>query len=248
MESHVAASSDRLIAGLDFKPSGTGSYVTAAKMVRFPCESANRFSPQSARLLRFKLATHGWINPETVRLGFDLKEIGGSNSVTLTTPSALGIFSRCRVIMAGQVVEDVDFLGRTATMMSKLKPPARVAMETVMNGMGASNASLVNESGTLQAIAQNEARTMIVPLDLLGIFNQHRYIPAGMIANGIVLEIELNSDPTYATTGSTQWVIENPVIFLTELTLDSQLQEQYVQRVLSGKALNMSGASVGVVL
>ena len=248
MESHIASSEDVLIESLNFKPGKSGSFVTESRMVRFPCESANRFSPASQRLLRFRLTAHNWIDPQSVRLSFDLREIGGANPVTLLSPKALSLFQRARLIAGSTVIEDCDYVGRTISMLDRLKPPARSMNEVIMNGTAASDATLQISSGTLAPIAASDARTMICSLEILGLLNQHKWIPTGLMGGGLVLELELNSDATYATSGSTDWVIENPAIFCDEKILDSQLQEKYVQHVLSGKSMPISLKAMSTTL
>jgi hypothetical protein len=248
MESHVASSEDFLVPNLHFKPGKSGSYVQESRMVRFQCESANRFSPSSQRLLRFRLTAHNWIDPASVRLSFDLREIGGASAVTLLSPKALSIFNRVRLIAGSTIIEDVDNLARTVNMLDRLKPPARSMNEVIMNGTAASDATLQVSSGTLAPIAASDARTMVCSLDVLGLLSQHKWLPTGLMGGGLVVELELNSDATFATAGSTDWVVENPVIFANEKILDSQLQEKMVQHVLSGKSMPISIKSMTTTL
>ena len=170
-----------------------------------------------------------------MRFSFDLRELGGASTLTLLSPKAISLFQRARVICGSTIVDDVDYVGRVVTMLDRLKPANRAQNEMIMNGGGV-NTSLQSASGTLKPITASGARTFVCDLSFLGLFNQHKWIPCGLMGS-LVIELELNSDVAYATIGSTDWCIENPVIFANDKILDSALQSKYVEHVMSGKNL-----------
>ena len=234
MESFVSTSEDVLINSLSFNPHKSGSFVIDSKAIKIPSESGNRFSAVSQRLIRFRLAG-SWLDPDSLRFAFDLRNESTTTALSLLSPKAISIFNRARLIASSTVIEDVDLLSRTVTMLSKLIPPARLQNEMIMNG-GGHNGNLTNPDGTLEPIAASDVRTMVVTLDMLGLFNQSKYIPVEMMAGGLVLELELNSDATYACSHN-EWIVENPAILCDSKLLDSSLQEKYVSHLLSGKSL-----------
>jgi len=247
MEAHVAASEDVLVNSLEFKVGKSGSYITDSKSIRFPCESANRFSPTSQRLLRFRLTTPNWLDPLTVRLAFDLRNLDAANPVQLLSTKGITLFNRMRVIAGSTVVEDIDYLARYVSMWDRLKPVGRIMNEMILNGGAAQDATLALASGTIDAIAASDARTYVCELPA-GLFQQHKFLPVWAMGGGLVVELELNSDATYATTGATDWILENPYIFAEEKVCDSQLQQRYVQHIMSGKNLPISIKSVSNTL
>ena len=56
LESHIAASQDKLIGGLQFTGTNTASYVESRRSCTFAPQSGGLFSPGGLRLMRFNLA------------------------------------------------------------------------------------------------------------------------------------------------------------------------------------------------
>ncbi len=170
MESHIAASDDVLIDSLNFRPGKSGSFVSESRSVRFPCESANRFSPTSQRLMRFRLTSSHFLDPLSVRFSFDVREIGGSTAITFLSPKPMALFQRARIIAGSTIIDDVDYVGRTVTMLERLKPPGRAMNEVIMGPGAASDSTLAIASGTLDTILASDARTMCTDLSFMGLF------------------------------------------------------------------------------
>ena len=63
-----------LVGGLGYAGNGNKSaeYVRDAKLVKFPAESGDRFSPQAAKVLRFRLMDECWLQPGTLKLQVQL--------------------------------------------------------------------------------------------------------------------------------------------------------------------------------
>ena len=65
----TSGAEDHLIEGLSFKPpSATANYVLETRQVVFNAESGDRFNPVSSRIIRFRLADHGFLEASSVRL------------------------------------------------------------------------------------------------------------------------------------------------------------------------------------
>ena len=65
---------DPLIEGLPFKPpSNTANYVLETRQVTYQAESGNRFDPVSSRVIRFRLADHGFLEASSVNLVLTLQ-------------------------------------------------------------------------------------------------------------------------------------------------------------------------------
>jgi len=152
-----------------------------------------------------------------------------------------------RIICGSTVVEDIDYLARYVSMWDRLKPVGRVMNEMIMNVGSGNNETLQLASGTIDPITVGDSRTFICELPS-GLFQQHKFLPVWAMSGGLIVEMELNSDASYATTGTTDWFIENPFIFADEKVCDSQLQQRYVEHVMSGKNLPISIKSVSNTL
>ena len=128
MEGHITSGiQDHLIDGLSFKASsGTSSYVLNSKYVRFFAESGDRFSPDSSRVIRFRLTDSAFLETSSVRLQCTIQNLtsdGAGQDVNLTPIAPpLAMFARARLFMASQLVEDWVELGPTAVLMDRMKP------------------------------------------------------------------------------------------------------------------------------
>ena len=73
MESITSAAEEVLVDSLSFKLPGSGQYVQERRSVTFHTEGSNSYSAQAGtRVIRFKLATEGWMDPSTARFFFDV--------------------------------------------------------------------------------------------------------------------------------------------------------------------------------
>ena len=58
-----------LIEGLSFKPpSNTAKYGLETRQITYQADSGNRFDPVSSRVIRFRLADHGFLEALSVKL------------------------------------------------------------------------------------------------------------------------------------------------------------------------------------
>jgi hypothetical protein len=246
-EAHISASEDHLISGLNFAPGKSGSYVVESRAVRFNSEAGDRYTPGGARLVRIRLQTPNFLDPLSCKLVFDLKELGNAAGVTLLSPNAISIFQRARVICGSTVCDDCDQVGRLVTMLNLLKPPARVMNGMLRNGGAADDSTHTLASGTLDEIAAGDARTMCCSLDFLGLFSQPKWLPCGLM-NSICLELELNPDAAYSTSGSVNWCLENVFLKANEKILDGALREKYAAHILQGKTLPIATTQMSTTL
>ena len=128
MEGHITSGiEDHLIDGLSFKASsGTTSYVLNSRFVRFFAESGDRFSPDSSRVIRFRLTDQAFLEPSSLRLQCTIRNltVDGNGQDIALTPIAppLAMFARARCFMASQLIEDWVELPSTAVLMDRMKP------------------------------------------------------------------------------------------------------------------------------
>ena len=101
----TSGSQDHLIEGLSFKPpSNTAQYVLESRYVSFSAESGNRFDSVSSKIIRFRLADHGFLEASSVKLALTLQNTGDQT----ITPcgQTMSLFRRARLFAASQLVED----------------------------------------------------------------------------------------------------------------------------------------------
>ena len=204
MEAHVVSHiSDHLISSLNFKPSsGTSNYITSSRLVRFLPESGDTWTTAN-RTIRFRLADSAFIDMESIRLGMTIHNTtvvtaGGANAALEPLLPAMAMFQRCRLYVAGALVEDIDNCGTLTAMMERLKSAPRRyndAMESghsMLGGVNAASCNIDNES--LTPIAAGTARRTISKLPV-GLMSQEKWMPLSQVAaGGVVLELERSSN------------------------------------------------------
>ena len=132
LEAHASALRDSLIDGMSFGSRPTASYVINSKSVSFPPQISVVFDPGVLRLMRFSLqdatdgGSSGWLDGETLRLAFVFHNKGAINQRCAALKAA-SMFRRCRVLVAGVEVMDLQDYGRCVQMFSCLLPWARQA-------------------------------------------------------------------------------------------------------------------------
>ena len=88
MEGHITSGEDHLIEGLSFQnKGGTASYVLNSRFVRFFAESGDRFSPDSSRVIRFRLTDQAFLESSSVRLQCTIRNLtvdGQGQDINLT--------------------------------------------------------------------------------------------------------------------------------------------------------------------
>ena len=100
----TSGAEDHLIEGLSFKPpSNTANYVLETRQVTYQAESGNRFDPVSSRVIRFRLADHGFLEASSVKLALTLQNTGD----TTITPigQTMNLFQRASLFAANQLVD-----------------------------------------------------------------------------------------------------------------------------------------------
>ena len=102
---------DKLIDSLSYKLDATASYITARDSATFWASGSNQYSPTGVRVMKLTINnTDGWLDPSTVKVQFDIKNLGG-NGKTLRMISGPWVFIRRVRVLAGNgsaVIEDID--------------------------------------------------------------------------------------------------------------------------------------------
>jgi hypothetical protein len=248
---------DKLINGLSFKLAPGASYVTDRRSVTYHPQGSNVYQPGAGtKLIRIMLTGDNWLDPSTFRVMFNVNNTetaAGKNLRVLGGPWCF--FRRMRILVAGQLVEDIDQYNRVHEMTQTL-----VALESRHNdaaeAFGAHwdnsdwdyNGSGHLTSLTLGGIKPGQNQTVLFK-PLSGLLNQNKMIPIRYAP--ITIELELVDDAkepvidpgSYGADGwtdgntSTAWQINNVQVKVDVCTLDNALDNSYAQHLLSGKTL-----------
>jgi hypothetical protein len=199
-----------------------------------------------------------WLDPASIRVQFDLKnnDLSPFRVRNLSGPHLF--FRRARVMVNGQVAEDIQDFGRNSEMFLSLMPD-HVRDNMDIEGFGHRWDDHYNkyiydwDEDTLPGIEGGKKQTVMFK-PMLGLVNQSKLLPVKYAP--IIIELELcNSslDPiispgkliksgdaaavyTTANTGS-NWSIENICVKVDCCTLDNHLNNEYTAHLLAGKAL-----------
>ena len=115
----TSGAEDHLIEGLSFKPpSATANYVLETRQVTYQAESGNRFDPVSSRVIRFRLADHGFLEASSVKMALTLQRRGDQP----TTPCGqlMSLFRRAMLFASSQLVEDRSEFATEASVTDRL--------------------------------------------------------------------------------------------------------------------------------
>ena len=248
-EHYINSVEDYLIDGLSFKMPAGGSYVISRKNCTFyPAGSATYSSVSGTKLIRINLSSSSeWLDPQSVRLSFQLNNKDGTaNHQLRTVGGAYAFFSRARLLAGGVLVEDLMDYSRMHHMFSELTSSNSKRNEDI-ESFGINTSDLTTyTTATIPGIAPNRSKVVCTKL-LFGLLNQQKFLPMQYLQ--LTLELELDSNPYAAiiqgTDGqqftpdntSTNWDITDVKILADTVMLDSSLQNSYTSHLLEGKSL-----------
>ena len=120
METVSNSIEDKLLDGLSYKLDATASYITDRKSVTFFASGSNIDSPSAGtRVIKLALNGEGWLDPGTVKVSFDIRNLETDPLRTLSGPWSF--FRRLRVICQGQVIESIDTYALVHQMFDTLQ-------------------------------------------------------------------------------------------------------------------------------
>ena len=241
MEVHTQTSiEDHLISSLNFKASsGTASYVTASRMVRYFCESGDTFGPNN-RTIRFRLNDAAFLDLESLRLGMTIHNNTGLSVDGTPMPlepisNPLAMFSRCRAYVAGQLVEDITECGTVAVLLERLKSTNRRFNDSYENFV------MTGTDENHTPIGAGLARKTITKLPF-GICAQNKWMPLSQVASGgLLIELELSSKATQGfkeeALNTISWSVKDVFLHAMAYDVDSSINNSIVEHISSGSAL-----------
>ena len=199
---------DKLIDGLSYKLEPTASYITERKSSTFWAMGSNIYAPNSGtKVIKLVLNGDGWLDPATVKVQFDVKNLEAQPLRTLSGPWSF--FRRMRVLCQGQLLEDIDYYNRTHQMFDVLQAK-HVRDNEDVEGFGIRYDSdygksliehpIVKDSGTIidnpfdvhfMSIERLESKTVsFTPLS--GVLSQGKLLPMRYAPLTIELEVVNN--------------------------------------------------------
>lgn len=216
----VAANSveDKLIDGLSFKLKPGASYVTNRRSVTFHPQGGNIYKPQSgAKLIKILLSGDDFLDPSTFRIAFNLRNESAETIFPLGDPYSF--FQRMRVIVGGQILEDIDNYNRVHEMIMNLRSKhARenctaegfgtvwdtkeyLSFEPTEAGKDSVHVRKLRTETFSGLLTGKSQRVLFKPLS--GIFEQNKMIPLRYMPITIELElVNTFADPMLATYGT----------------------------------------------
>ena len=257
LENHSAALEDQLIPGLNFRVGPGSGYVLERRNVSFYPQGSNIYSTANGqRVLRISLnSDQAWGDPSTGYLIFRVnnRDTTAQTSTAITRVEPLGMghvfFKSGRLLLNGQVAEQIDDFGRAYELLNRLSPEVAQKQYAAMSfGL---QKPYPEDSADLRAVCRlppGKGKTIAMPLGIFGIWGQHRFLP--LQACNMVLELTIqdpalccrggtSTDGTVTTTYKSTVDLDMFVLKMDTLVLDSQLQEEY-NRMLLTKTLPIS--------
>lgn len=254
MVDHYANSiEDSLTESLSFKLKPGGSYITDKRSVTFHPQGSNIYSTNGTKLIRLLLTGENWLDPQTVRICFDLVNTDPATSKWLRPVGGVhSFFQRARLLCGGVVVEDLCDYARSHELTYALTPLETQISEgaqgfgTPWHALEEAIGRPAHENSFCQIFGGGDSMTVLFK-PCFGLFSEEQKKEIPLRYCPITIELELVSDPLAPiitgpapfndTNCSSSWQIQNVMAKCDILTLDSQLNNSYAEYLLSGKSI-----------
>ena len=169
---------DKLIDGLSFKMNPGASYVIDRRSVTFHPQGSNIYKTrEGTKLIRILLTGDNWMDPSTLRVLFQLNNdetVEERNLRPLSGPWAF--FRRMRILVAGQLVEDIDQYNRIHEMMQFFVAPDSRDNDTAEAfGFMHNNHGAYKNTAFPGIKARQGLQVLFKPLS--GLLNQNKMMP-----------------------------------------------------------------------
>jgi len=247
MEAHIAAADEQLLPGISYKLPSAASFITERRSSTFFNEGGNSYSPAGVKVLRFSLSDPtAYLDPHTACLALTITNNSSTTPLEFRSHNPMTMFSRCRVLMGGTLVEDINYFGRVQAQLDLWTPPARRATMECLLGVpreAATAPDLYAASYAPHVIAPGANLKICYPIRT-GLFQQHLAIPL-RYAGPVVLEFELSSNVSGFTKvgSSTDFTLTDCRVLADVFTIDDSLQEKVSKHLMSSGSLPISFSS-----
>ncbi len=249
----VGGSEEQLLSSLDFKLPPSSNYILERRQNKFFPSGASTFAPTGVRVARILLSgSEGWIAPETIKIGFNLTNNEAANGKHLILAGSPGtVCQRIRVLIAGTVVEDIDYYNRAHTLYEKLKPWNWNINDAVQSNLQEYDTTQTNFAWHIDSkiIAPGQsAKVLWTPA--LGLLKSNKYLPIKYApvtleitfanADDVVLNEPALHPDQHATVSTQNYTISQLEVFCSQLMLDSSLENSYANMLLQNRSLTMA--------
>ena len=107
MDLVISCGDDKLVDLISFQLPSTASYATERRLVAAFPTGASQFEPSGVPVMRVHITRENWLDPSTLRLAFKLRNTSTTHTLSLAS-GPWSLFSQCRLLMGGTVVEQID--------------------------------------------------------------------------------------------------------------------------------------------
>ena len=244
MEHHIASAPSKLIDALRFDLQSTAPYILSRRSVTMWPQGSSVLSPQGANVVRCTLGGQDlWIDPSTLRAQFTVVNKGSTPLCPVDwLPNCL--FSRCRVMIGGTVLEDVQGFHRWSHMMAAMIEPSEWAISEAVMGFGGSAV----QDGVILHTAKAHPSPCTIPgggqltvqMRLpLGIIKANKLLSQRFAAPTFEFYLAPAADSVWSG-GSTSFEIQNFQMKVDLLELDSSVENSFYRALLAGQSLSFS--------
>jgi len=238
-----------------FKPGA--NYVTDRRSVTFWPSGSNVYKPrEGTKLIKIQInGDGGLLDPRTVRVMYTLRNTDPNSLHKLRTVGGpWSFFRRARLLAGGASCEDIDEYNRIHEMFSTLESEGKRNNDDIEGfGIRYDKAGVVLNEANYPGIESNKEKTVLFK-PMFGLFNQSKMIPIRYCPLTMELELVTNpedcviiggaaGDPApafLASNSSTSWEIVDVQLKCDLLTLDNAVDNQMVEKLLSGKSININ--------
>jgi len=256
MELAVSQAEDQFLEELKLHVSKpTASYVNSQRNVTYNAIGSNIYSSVSgARIVKFMISdSRGWMDPDSVRVMFDIVNTDSTETKTLKPLKPYGFFSRLRILSRGQILHDISEYNRIHAMFSLLQTKNKAEIEDIEGCLNPmfniltpyDPKEVVGTDPNLwfkpyTKIQANE-RLSVMFKPFCGLFTQSQFLPLKYLP--IEVELELSSDPLInivdpavdtSNKTSSSWQLEN-FKFICNQNYFSQPVENNFEKIMLGE-------------
>ena len=237
LESHAQAVEDVLHESLSFKLRPSASYVIDRKFVTFWPQGSSEYKVSGGvKVIKININGTDWLDPSSMKLHFIVKNEDTALGLQPFVNGVHNWFRRLRVIIGGQVVEDIDNYNRVCQMFTLMMDKNKQLNDSIESWTGTTSLD------TPATLGSNSQAVCLGSL-FAGIFNQDKYLPVKYCPITIELELVNTYGDSVRSGGSQLWSIEDVQLKCDMVTLDSQLDNSYAEHLLSGKSIPISYTS-----
>ena len=262
METSLSVTEDQLVDSLSFKLPSTANYILNREDVTFFPANGNEFSPTGVKIIRFMITGTGWLDPRSVRIQFKVNNRDAANHMYLINALPQNFIRRLRVLCGGTLIEDIDYYNRVINMLHVLYPAEKRINDSVegfgyafQEGNQGLDGKTLNMFDEVPILYRGQSRVVLFPL-MCGLFTQEKYLPLRFL-QGLQIELEVVNQPTDCVLQfvdrtqlaaqirgaipdgleamSTNWTISEAQVKCSVIELDSQLDNEYTDHLMSGK-------------